>query len=151
VEIRRLVGRHPVRDDLGDRDDPELLRALFTHNHHCRAPVGDLRGVAGGDRPIRPEHRLQLAKGFCGGPGADSLIGVEDHGVAFALGDLEWSDLLCEASVGRRAMRPLVGARRPPVLVCARDRELLVDVVRLVPHVSVVEGVPQAVVDHRVD
>src|SRR3546814_12088941 len=54
------------------------------------------------------EGGTQAGQRLDGGLAADALVGVEDHGVALALRDLDLDDLVVEQAVLRGAGRTLV-------------------------------------------
>ena len=93
---------------------------------------------------------LSLATASSVVPGADVLV-VLDHHVALAGRDRDRHDLVLEAAglLGRLGL--VLGGHRELVLLLAGDLPFLGDVLGGRAHVVAVEGVPQAVLDHRVD
>jgi hypothetical protein len=84
------------------------------------------------------------------GAGPDVLVGI-DHHVALAGRDRDRHDLVLEAAglLGRLGL--VLGGHREAVLLLPGDLPFLGDVLGGRAHVVAVEGVPQAVLDHRVD
>ena len=151
VQRREPVGRHPVGHDLRQRLQTQPLNRFLTCDDDGARAVADLRGVARRDRPVGGERRLQLREPIQGGAGADALIALDDDGIAAALRHLDRHDLLGHQTPVPRRGSSLLRADRPGVLLRPVDPELRVHLVRARAHVAIVEGAPQAVVDHRVD
>ena len=151
VQPRVPFRAHPVGHDLGQRRQSQLLGPLALHHDDGRSPVRDLRSVAGGDGPIRPECRLQLRQRLGGRVRPDAFIRRDHHRVSLPLRDLEGDHFLREPAGGPGLVGPLVRPGGPRILVLARDADLRVHLVGGIAHVCVGEGRPQTVVDHRVD
>ena len=100
------------------------------------------RRVAGGRRALGVEDRLQRGELLERGVAPRALV---DGQVA------DRDDLVREPALVDRLDRALVRAKRPAVLLLARDPELAAHERRLLDHVAAVEGRRQPVVDHRVD
>ena len=74
-----------------------------------------------------------------------------DHHVALARGDGERRDLVLEPTRLLRRLGLVLRAGREPILLLAGQLPLRGDVFRRVAHVIAVEGVGEAVLDHRID
>ena len=130
VQVREAVRRHAVRHDLRDRLQAELvglLARLVTTTAAAPSEICEaLPAVIG---PALLERGPQLRERLGRGVGADALVAGDDDRVARALRDLDRDDLLGERARLPRRVRALVRARRPRVLVLARDAELRVHLV----------------------
>ncbi len=147
---RRVDADGGPGDDARQRLDAAFLGALGRHQNDCRGAVIDAGGIAGGDRAVLLESGPKSGQRFDRGVRLRMLVGI-DHDLAFTGLDGDRHDLVGEsARVHRRAGLPLRG-HGEFILLFAGDLELLRDVLRSVAHVITVEGVPQAILDHRVD
>ncbi|MNS65827.1 hypothetical protein D3C72_990090 [compost metagenome] len=151
VQVGRLLADHRVADDRRQRLEAEFLGLLLAHEHQGGRAVVDAGGVAGGDQAVGAEGGLQLAELVGGGVRADRLVTADDDRVGLALGHAHGHDLLGELAGLVGGVGELVAAGRPLVHGLTGHAELLGDVGAVDAHVDVVEGAPQAVVDHRVD
>ncbi|MCY1416646.1 hypothetical protein D9M71_321620 [compost metagenome] len=148
---RRIDAGIGVGGDLRQHRQAECLGLGSAHQQYGGGAIVERGGVAGGDAAVLLERRLQLGQRVGGSAGAHLLIGVEGHGLALALRDQYRSDFRLEAAgldgFGGLALR--FGGEG--VLLLAADAVLLHQVLGGDAHVVVVEGIPQAVVDHAVD
>ena len=86
---RRRTDAHPARLDPGrgprhdarQRGQPVAGDAVVAGEQHRRGPVVERAGVAGGDRPVGGEHRLELRQPLEAGVGPRPLV-RGDLGVA---------------------------------------------------------------------
>ena len=83
-------------------------------------------------------------------PCANIFVAVDD-GVALAALDGDGDDLVLELAGLLRGFGLVLRGDRELVLVVTRDLELAGDILGRVAHVIAVEGVPQPVLDHRID
>ena len=118
------TGHHAVADDLPERGQAELLRLVGRHDDDGAAAVGDLRGVAGRDRAVLVEGRLQGAERLGRGAGPHTLVGVDEQRVALALGHLDRDDLFGQPAFLGRGGGLLVAGRSEGVLALTRDADL---------------------------
>ena len=88
VAADHRLGRNP-----GSGLEPQLGRLLLRHQEHSGGAVGDLRGVAGGDRVLGVEGRLEGGHRLVGGVAADALVPCHDLGRVAVGGDLDGHDL----------------------------------------------------------
>lgn len=93
----------------------------------------------------------RLGQGLDGGAGARLLVGIEAQRLALALRDLDRRDLVAEAPALDGGDGLLLRSGGEGVLLLAGQAVLLRQVLGGDAHVVVVEGVPQAVLDHAVD
>ncbi|CRP52210.1 hypothetical protein PAERUG_P5_London_26_VIM_2_01_09_02983 [Pseudomonas aeruginosa] len=121
------------------------------HQQYRGGAVVEAGGVAGGDAAVLPEGRLELGQGLDGGAGARLLVGIEAQRLALALRDLDRRDLVAEAPALDGGDGLLLRSGGEGVLLLAGQAVLLRQVLGGDAHVVVVEGVPQAVLDHAVD
>src|SRR5215207_2109550 len=147
---RRIDAGGRPGGDAGERRQAALLRLLGRHQHHRGGAVVDAGRVAGRHRAILGEGGLQLADGLDRRAGADVLVLVDD-GVAFPGLDGEGRDLVLEPAGLLRRLGLVLRGDGELVLVVARELPLRGDVLGRVAHVVAVEGVHQAVLQHRVD
>ena len=105
---------------------------------------------AGRHRPVLGEGRLELGQCLDRRAGPDIFVLV-DHDVALAGLDREGQDLVLEPTglLGRLGL--VLRRDREAVLVLAAELPLRGDVLRRIAHVIAVEGIHQAVLEHRVD
>lgn len=111
--------------------------------------VVDPRGVAGRHRPCLFERGLEAGERFGRRAVLDEFVGVEHH-PALAADDLHRDDLVLEAAGLLRGLGLLLMAAK----ASCSSREMpyfLATFSGSGAHVVVVVGIPQAVVDHRVD
>ena len=80
-----------------------------------------------------------------------AFVAVDHERVAFLLRNRDRQDLVFERAFAGRARGLLMTSRRIVVLRGAADVVVLGDDLARVAHVALLEGAPQAVVDHRVD
>ena len=146
---RRIdAGRRP-RHDARQRLYAAFLGLLARHQDERRGAIIDAGSVARRYRAVSRKGRTQLGEGFRGGAVARILVGI-DRDVALAARDDHRDDLVGEpAGFLRRFGLGLAGGGER-VLVVARDLPLLGDILCRGAHMVAVEGVPQAVLDHRV-
>ena len=112
--------------------------------------VVDAGCVAGRDRTVLVEGRTQLGEAVVGGAGADVLVLV-DHDFALAGLDRDRRDLVLELAGLLSCFGLVLRGDGELVLLFARDLPLGGNVLGGVAHVVAIEGVPKAVLDHRVD
>ncbi len=155
-DVLRGLGDLGVVEDREQRLQAEGLGLLGAHEHAHVAAVVDARGVAGrhaaglaGDGALVVEHGRKLGEAFQGGAGPRSLVLVEDDNV-LALLDLHGEDLLVEPACLHGRDGAHLGLQGPLVLVLAGEAELVGRLGAVDGHVPVVEGVPEAVVDHEI-
>ena len=141
-EPRELVRDVALRDDRGQRLEPAPLRELLRAHDDAGGAVVDAGRVAGRDRPFGIHRGLQGGELLERRVAAHRLVGRH-------LAD--GNDLVVEAARVLRRRGALVRAKRPRVLVLARDAELAGDLGRLLHHVQLVERRAQPVPDHQVD
>ena len=103
-----------------------------------------------GDGAVLGEGGAQLLHPLDVGAVADVFVLVDD-GVALAGLDGEGDDLVLEAAGVLRRLGLVLAGHGELVLLLAADLPLLGDVLGGLAHVVAVEGVPEAVLDHRVD
>jgi hypothetical protein len=112
--------------------------------------VVDLAGVAGGDRAVLLEGGFERADAREVGL-ERLLVPVDDPRLPLLLGDRDRHDLLGEEPrLGRLPGAP-VALDREGVLLLAAELEFAGAELGAAPHVEVIVGIPQAVVDHRID
>src|SRR3546814_1708018 len=140
--------RRPPRSTRTDTLFPytTLCRA---HQHHRSGAVVDAAGVPGGDGAFLVERRAQAGQGFGGDAMARIFVGV-DHRLALAGLDGDRHDLVLEAPAFLRRLGLVLRSGREGILLLAGDLPLLGDVLGGISPVVAVEGVPQAVLAHRV-
>ena len=130
---------------------PRAARVGGRHHDERRGAVVDARRVAGGDGAVGLERRLQRAERLAAScPRAPTRRDRRRRRSPFFCGIVHRQDLVGERA-GVAAPRPPSGGSRPrrrPAR-CARDAVLLGDGLAGHAHVPVLEGAPQAVVDHR--
>ena len=127
LEHRDGVGTgNGERVEAGPGLHAQLLGLVLAHDQHARGAVGDLRGVAGGDRAVLLERRLELGERLGGGALADALVGAELLLRAVEIDD-DRDDLVVEAALvaGDRGALLALGAER--VEVVAGEAVLLGD------------------------
>ena len=129
-------------DDLDQRLEPRGAGAARRGDDARGAAVGELRGVARGDRAAG--GRAQRAEALRRRGRPDALVAVE-------LDAVDRHDLLRVPPRLRRRGGPGVRLGRERVLVGARDAEPLVLGVGELDHPGVLDRAVQAVVDHHVD
>src|SRR5690606_2563853 len=120
------------------------------HQHDSGGAVVDARGIASRHRAVLLERRAQLGDGFVGGTLADVLV-LGDDRLAFPGHDRYGSDLVLELARLLGSLGLVLRGDREPVLLLTGDLPLAGDVLGCRAHVVAVEGVPQAIFDHRVD
>ena len=120
------------------------------HQHGRRSAVVEARRVGGRHRAVLVECRAQLLHRIERGAGANIFVAVDD-GVALAALDGDGDDLVLELARLLRGFGLVLRGDREFVLGVTRDLELAGDILGRVAHVVAVEGVPQPVLDHRVD
>ena len=108
----RARGVRPLRFAASSRGDDQR-----------RGAVVDARGIAGGDRAVLADDRLQLGERLEAGH-ARMLVLVDDHRIALALRDFDRDDLGGEPAVGLRGGGFVLAAQGERVLVLAADLEL---------------------------
>ena len=147
---RRIdAGRGPG-DDAHERRDATTRRFRLAHQERACGAIIDARRVAGRDRAVLVEGRLQLLHRLDRCAVADIFVLVDD-GVALAALDRHGDDLVLEPAGLLGGLGLVLRGQREPVLVLAGDLVLLGDVLGRVAHMIAVEGIPQPVLDHRVD
>src|SRR5690606_15722698 len=109
----RVVAGDGERVEAGARGQAQLVRHLLAHDERGRRTVGERRGVAGGDDPLRlgepgrvllgVEGRLQTGEALGGGGGTQRLVDGVLYLLARGILDGDRDDLLVEVSglVGR--------------------------------------------------
>ena len=102
----------------GVRPSAVARSALITTS--AAAPSLTRRRVAGGDRAVLLERRLQRAQRLGGRVGADRLVAIEDERVALLLRDRDRQDLGRERAGGVRRRGLLVALGGVRVLLVAR-------------------------------
>jgi len=147
---RRIDAGGRPRGDAGNRRDAAPGGFRLGHQQRAGCAVVDAGSVAGGDGALLVEGGLQLLHGVDGGAVADVFVLI-DHGVALAALHGEGDDLVLEPAGLLGGFRLVLRGERELVLVVTGDLELLGDVLGGVAHVVAVEGVPQPILDHRVD
>ena len=105
-------------------------------------------GLAG-DGALVVEDGGKLGQAFQGGAGPRTLVLVEYDDVLSLL-DLHGEDLVVEPAGLHGLDGPQLGLEGPLVLILAGEPELVGRLGAVDRHVPVVEGIPQAVVDHEV-
>ena len=140
-----------LTDDPHERGDAETLGSIGGHHDERRRAIVDRRGVAGGDGAVLLERGLQSGERLGGCVGSNRLVAVDPQRLALLLRDHNRQDLVMEVARLCRRRRLLVTERRVCILRLTRHRVQLGDGFPGVPHVDVLEGAPQPVVDHRVD
>src|SRR5580700_3131354 len=148
-DLRIDAGLRP-RHDTGERRLAEFLRFARRHQDNGGGAVIDARRISSGDRAFLVEGRPQLADRFERGAVLGIYVGI-DHDIAFAALDRHRRDLVLELAGLLRGFGFVLRLDREFVLLGAGDLPLLGDVLGGVAHVVAVEGVPQAVPDHRID
>ena len=138
------------RDDARERLDAALVGFLERHEHHRRRAVVDAGGVRRGNRAFLVEGRTQLRDGLERDAVLDVLVIGNDH-VALARLDRHRNDLVLEAARLPRRLGLVLRSNRELVLLVSADLPLARVVLGGRAHVIAVEGIPQAVLDHRVD
>ena len=118
VQVREALGGHPVRHDLGERLQAELLGLLRAGHDDRGGAVADLRRVARRDRPALRERGLQRGERLGRRVGADPLVAF-DHDTASPVrcGTSTGTTSSASAPDSQRGVRALVRARRPGVLL----------------------------------
>ena len=101
--------------------------------------------------PALSKAGRSAARRLDGGVATDALVGVEDHRVALALGDLDLDDLVVEQPVLGGPGGPLVGLGGQLVLRLAGQAGGGGVLLGAGAHGHLVEGAEEAVVHHRVD
>ena len=136
--------------------DPQLGGPLGAHQEADIAPVVHPRGVPGGDAPrlagdraLVAEDRRQLGQPFDGRLRPRPFILAQDGGL-LPLPDLDGEDLVVQAARLHRLDGGKLGMERPLVLLRAAETEFVRHLRAVERHVAVVEGAPEAVVDHQV-
>ena len=135
------------------RLEAELLCLACRHHDHGCGAVVHSRSIAGGDGAILFKGRLEGAQAFDGSIRTDGLVAIKSaRDVAlFLRRDVDGQHLLSEAAMllglGSAAMRlECVG-----ILLLSGDAVFLSDILAGQTHVVVVEDIPKAIVNHRVD
>ena len=118
--------------------------------HQCGSTVIDARGIAGGDAAGLAEGRPQPGESLKRRLGAGILVLVDGH-LALARLDRHRKDLIGEAARCARCRRLRLRGKGEGILLRAADLEALGHVLGRDAHVVVVEDIPQAVPDHRID
>ena len=129
----------------------EGLGLVGAHQQHGGGAVVEAGGVAGGDAAVLLERRLELAQGFGRGAGARLLVAGEADRLALARGDQDRRDFVGEAPGLDGGHGLLLRGGGEGVLLLTADAVLVHQVLGGDAHVVVVEGVPQAVLDHGID
>src|SRR5262249_6345716 len=129
-EVREVVGHIALGQDGRKRFEAAALGELLRTDDNAAGAVVDARHLAPGRGPLWIEHGLQLRQRLDRGVAARPLVGGE---VAYG------HDLALEEAVVLRLDGALVRAKRPQVLLLARDPELARDERRLLDHVPPVE------------
>src|SRR5439155_13261972 len=127
-----------------------LLGVPGAHQDDGGGPVIDARCIAGRHRAVLLEHRLELAELVDRGAMADIFVLVDDD-VALARGDRHGDDLVLDLARLLGGFRLVLRGDGELVLAVAGDLPLARDILGRIAHVIAVEGIPQAVLDHRVD
>ena len=117
-------------DVAAHRRDAAAFGLLGFHQDRCRAAVGKLAGIAGRDRRVGSEHRVEAGQAFQRRVGAVSFVLGDRH---FLLRDLarllvldrhrggDGNDLLVEPAGGLRRGGALLALQRIFVLPLAAD------------------------------
>src|SRR4051794_4980730 len=132
----RREGGHARRQDAGERRQTERLRLVLTHDDDRSSAVVERAAVAGRDRAIRAEHRLELADTFDGHACARPVI-LGDLG-AVRLADRD--DLALPEAVGDGLLSEVLRPHAERVLLLAPDGLLRRDVLRGLAHRDVDVG-----------
>ncbi|MDT4818636.1 hypothetical protein FQZ97_517340 [compost metagenome] len=148
---RRIDTGIGVGGDARQHRQAQVSGLPCTHQQHGSGAVVEGGGVACGDAAVLLEGRLQLGQGVEGGGGARLLVGGEGERVALLLRNQDRRDFVLEASGLYGGHGLLLGPRGKAVLLFAADAVVLHQVLGGDAHVVVVEGVPEAVLDHAVD
>nr|AAG30261.1 unknown [Ectothiorhodospira shaposhnikovii] len=147
---RRVHAGGGEGNDAGQGVEAQLAGHGFTHDHHGRGTVIDTGGIAGGHRAIPAESRPQLAQAFRRGAVTGKFIHVEDLDLALFLRNLHRHDLILEISRLLGGLGPLLGLGGKGVLLIPANPELAGDVLGGGAHVIIIEGTPQAILDHGI-
>ncbi len=118
----RVDARHGERQYPSKRIAAGLPRVLRAGDHQSRGAVVDPRCIAGGNRPVFFERRLQRRELFDGGVRAWILVHGNAHDSALALRHVHWNDLCREAAVSKSSTRSRLALRGEAVLIRARRR-----------------------------
>src|SRR6185437_11927872 len=110
----------------------------------------DAAGIRRGHRTVLLEGRLQTRNGIDGHAVADIFVGI-DNALALALLHDDGRDLILEAAGFARGFGFVLRGDGKLVLLFAGDLPFARDVLGRDAHVIAVEGIPQAVLDHRID
>ena len=137
-----------VGDDPGEHRQSGSIGSRLIGEDDGRRSIGDLRRIAGRNRPISTEGRAELAEGVHRGLATDSFIFAHFERITVAPRDQNRCDLIDQESVVGCLRRPAMALNRPLILFFAPDSECLVLHVGRLAHRAVVEGTPQAVVGH---
>ena len=136
---------HTGRHDPRQRRDAQLTRLGVAHHHHGGGTVVERAGVAGGDRPVGTEHRLETGQTLGGGVGARPVVLRHDG----AVGQHERRDLVLPETVLLVGHGELLAAGRELVHLLAGDALGLHDVLGGLTHSDVEVGQPLARGPHR--
>ena len=146
-------------DPGSQRLNAQLLGLLLAHDDQSSSAVVDGGGVGGGDDAVLLEAGLQLAQNLHGAH-AGAFVGIK-HGVALLALDDNGNDLVLESAVGNSLGGLLLRMEGKLVQLLTADGVVAVlllvglvgaDVLGGHAHVHVeAGGIPQSVVDHRVD
>ena len=129
---------------------PRFLASAAVISTTAAAPSLMPGGVGRGDGAVLVEGRPQLGDAVERGAVADVLV-LGDDDIALPGLDGDGGDLVLELAGLLRRLGLVLRGDGELVLILARDLPLSRDVLGRVAHVIAVEGVPQAVLDHRVD
>src|SRR5690606_2490846 len=137
-------------NNTGKRLDTALLGFGSAHEHHSGSTVIDARRVAGSHGAGLVERRAQLGNALQRSALADVLVLVDDRIALLAL-DGDSDDLVLELAGLLRGLDLVLRREREVVLILAADLPLTGDVLSSGAHVVVIESIPEAVLDHRID
>ena len=125
----RVVAGHGEGVEPGPGPQPELGGPLAARDQHGRRPVGDLRGVAGGDQPADLAGTARRPRAWKAGRSSARPRSGRADPLVRSLGesrrrraDLDRHDLAVEAAPARRPRRPAACDGQPKASRLARGR-----------------------------